>query len=92
VLKRETGKRLGVVLHTLEYQHTAVGIRQVKVGESFSRGYQDDVGKIEEAEVDNNSKDVLKLQNSRTTTIGVGNYSVPIDIVKHLSVQSINAF
>jgi hypothetical protein len=27
VLKRETGKRLGVVLYTLEYWHTAVGIR-----------------------------------------------------------------
>jgi hypothetical protein len=92
VLKRKTGKRLGVVLHTLEYQHTAVGIRQVKVGESFSRGYQDDVSKTEEAEVDNDSKDVLKLQNSRTTAIGVGNYSVPIDIIKHLSVQSIDAF
>jgi hypothetical protein len=24
VLKRETGKRLGVVLHTLDYQHSAV--------------------------------------------------------------------
>jgi hypothetical protein len=92
VLKRETGKRLGVMLHTLEYRHTAVGIGQVKVGELFSRGYQDDVGETEEAEVDDDSKDVLKLQNSRTTTIGVGNYSVPMDIVKHLSVRSINAF
>ena len=42
--------------------------------------------------MDNNSEDVLKLQNSRTTAIGVGNYSVLMDIVKHLSVQSINAF
>jgi hypothetical protein len=92
VLKRKTGKKLGIVLHTLEYQHTAVGIRQVKVGESFSRGYQDNVSKTEEAEVDNNSKDVLKLQNSRTTAIGVGNYSILIDIIKHLSVQSINTF
>jgi hypothetical protein len=62
------------------------------VGELFSRGYQDNVGKTEEVEVDNNSKDVLKLQNLRTTAIGVGNYSVLIDIVKHLSVQSIDAF
>jgi hypothetical protein len=28
----------------------------------------------------------------RTTAIGVGNYSVLIDIVKHLSVQLIDAF
>ena len=80
------------MLHTLEYWHTAVGIRQVKVGELFSRGYQDNISKTEEAEVDNDGKDVLKLQNSRTTAIGVGNYSMPIDIVKHLSVQSINTF
>jgi hypothetical protein len=52
----------------------------------FSRGYQDNVSKIEEAEVDNNSKDVLKLQNSRITAIGVGNYSVLIDIIKYLSI------
>jgi hypothetical protein len=86
VLKREIEKRLGIVLHTLEYQHTAVGIRQVKVGELFSRGYQDNVSEIEEAEVDNNSKDILKLQNLRITAIEVGNYSMPIDIVKHLSI------
>ena len=92
MLKRKIEKRLGVVLHTLEYQHTAVGIRQVKVGESFSRGYQDDVGEKEEAEVDDDGKDVLELQNSRTTTMGVGNYSVLMDIVKHLSVRSIDAF
>jgi superfamily II DNA helicase RecQ len=92
VLKRETGKRLGVVLHTLEYRHTAVGIGRVKVGESFSRGYQDDVGETEEAEVDDDGEDVLELQNSRTTAMGVGNYSVPMDIVKHLSVRSIDAF
>jgi hypothetical protein len=39
VLKWETGKRLGVALHTLDYQHTAVGIGRVKVGESFGKGY-----------------------------------------------------
>jgi hypothetical protein len=35
---------------------------------------------------------LIKLQNSRTTVIGVGNYSVLINIVKHLSTRSINAF
>jgi hypothetical protein len=52
VLKRETGKRLGVELHTLGYCHTAVGISWAKVGESFGWGYQDEVGEIDEAEVD----------------------------------------
>jgi hypothetical protein len=32
------------------------------------------------------------LQNSQITEIGVGNYSVPIDIVKYLSARSIDAF
>jgi superfamily II DNA helicase RecQ len=92
VLRRETGKRLGVALHTLDYRHTAVGIGRVKVGESFSKGYQDDVGEIEEAEVEEDGEDVLELQNSRTTAMGVGNYSVPMDIIKNLSVRSIDAF
>ena len=92
VLKRETGKRLGVALHTLDYRHAAVGIGRVKVGEAFSKGYQDDLGEGEEAEVEEDGEDVLELQNSRTTAMGVGNYSVPMDIVKHLSVRSIDAF
>lgn len=92
MLKQETGKRLGVELHTLDYRHTAVGIGRVVVGESFSKGYQDEVGEIEEAEVDEEGEDLVELQSARTTAMGVGNYSVPIDIVKHLSVRSIEAF
>jgi hypothetical protein len=80
------------VLHTLDYRHTAVGIGRVKVGESFGKSYQDELGEVEEAEVEDDGEDVLELQNSRTTAMGVGNYSVPNDIVKHLSVRSIDAF
>jgi hypothetical protein len=92
VIRRETGKRLGVELHTLGYCHAAIGIGRVKVGESFGRGYQDEVGELDEAEMDEDQEDIIELQNSRTTVMGVGNYSVPIDIVKHLSVRSIDAF
>jgi hypothetical protein len=42
--------------------------------------------------VDEDGEDVVELQNSRTTAMGVGNYSVPIDIIKHLSIRSIEAF
>ena len=91
ILNRETEKRLGVKLRTLDHRHTAVGIGRVYVGESFSKGYQDDVGEIEEAEVDDDSEDILELQNSRITAMGVGNYSVPMDIVKNLSVRSMDA-
>jgi superfamily II DNA helicase RecQ len=91
-LERETGKRLGVRLHTLDYRHTAVGIGRVVVGETFSKGYKDDVGEVEEPEVDDDGEDVLELQNARSTATGVGTYSVPMNIIKHLSVRSIDAF
>jgi superfamily II DNA helicase RecQ len=92
LLKRETGKRLGVELHTLDYRHTAVGIGREVVGETFSKGYQDEVGEVEEAEMDEEEESALELQNSRTTMMGVGNYSVRLDIVKHLSVRSMETF
>jgi hypothetical protein len=91
-LKQETGKRLSVKLHTLGYCHTAVSISCVVVSESFSKGYQDEIGELDEAEVDEDGEDVVELQNSRSTVIGVGNYSVPLNIIKHLSVRSIDAF
>jgi len=92
ILKRETSKRLGVALTTLDYRHTAVGIGRVVVGEAFGRGYQDEVGEVEEAEVDEDGESALELQSARTTKMGIGNYSVPADIVKHLSVRSIETF
>jgi hypothetical protein len=58
----------------------------------FGRGNQDELGEVDEAEVDEDQEDIIELQNSRTTVMGVGNYSVPIDIVKHLSTRSIDAF
>jgi hypothetical protein len=81
-----------VPLHTLDYQHTAVSIRREKVSKAFSKGYDDDIGEVEEAKVEEDSEDGMELQNSRTTCIEIGNYAIPIDIVKHLSVRSIDAF
>lgn len=43
IMKRETGKRLGTVLTTLDYRHTAVGIGRVVIGEAFGHGYEDEV-------------------------------------------------
>ena len=42
--------------------------------------------------MDKDKEDLIELQNARSTVIGVGNYSVLIDIVKHLSTQLIDAF
>jgi hypothetical protein len=61
VLKRKIGKRLGVELYTLGYRHVVIGIGRVKVGESFGRGYQDEVGEVDEAEVDKDQEDIIKL-------------------------------
>ena len=61
------------------------GLHDYIWGDSFGRGYQDEVGEINEAEVDEDEEDLLELQNSRTTMMGVGNDSVLINIVKHLS-------
>jgi hypothetical protein len=47
---------------------------------------------VDEEEVDNNGEDIVELQNSRTTSMGISNYAVLIDIVKYLSVRSIDAF
>jgi hypothetical protein len=47
---------------------------------------------VDKEEVNNNGEDIVELQNSRTTSIGIGNYAMLIDIVKHLSVRSIDVF
>jgi hypothetical protein len=86
VLKQEIVKRLRIKLHILNYRHTAVGIRYKKVGQTFSKGYNDDISKVEEEKINNNGEDIIELQNLRTTSIGIRNYTVLIDIVKHLSV------
>jgi hypothetical protein len=64
----------------------------VKAGEVFSKGYKDKVGEVEKAKGDEGSEDVLELQNLRLTAMGIGNYSVLVDIVKHLSVRLMDAF
>src|SRR3954464_1885837 len=92
IFKRETGKRLATTLTTLDYRHVSVRIGRVVVGEAFGHGYQDEMGEIEEAEVDEDGESALELQSARTTKMGVSNYSVPADIIKHLSVRSIETF
>ena len=37
---------------TLDYRYIAVGISRVAISKSFSRGYKDKVGEVEEAEVE----------------------------------------
>jgi hypothetical protein len=62
------------------------------VGAQFSKGYQDEVGEVDEPEVDDDGEDAIELQAARTTNIGISNYSVLIDIIKHLSNCLIDIF
>lgn len=48
-LRRETGKRPGVTLHTLSYRYTVVGMDRVGVDEQSSKGYEKEVGEANEA-------------------------------------------
>jgi uncharacterized membrane protein YgcG len=92
VLARETRTRLGTELSVRSYRHAAVSIGRKVVAETFAAGYQDEVGEVEEAEVDDDDESPLELQNGRTTATGVMRYGVSINIVKHLSVRSLETF
>jgi hypothetical protein len=52
VIDRESSKRLGMRLTTLDYRHVAVSLGREKVGEQFSRGYIEEMAEVEEPEVD----------------------------------------
>ena len=90
MLSRETQTRLGTELNLRDYRHAAVSIGRRVVGEAFGRGYQDEVGEVDEAEADDESP--LELQAGRTTAIGTVYYSVSLDIIKYLSARSLETF
>ena len=50
------------------------------------------MGEVEEAEADEEAESPIELQSGRTTAIGIVHYGVPADIVKHLSVRSLETF
>ncbi|KAL2356827.1 hypothetical protein BJ546DRAFT_414682 [Cryomyces antarcticus] len=70
--------------------HAAISIGRVFVGEQFGSGYREEVGEVEEAEVE--LEDALELHAGRGEKIGVQRYGVPSDIVKHLSIRSMETF
>lgn len=90
VMDRETSKRLGVRLTTLDYRHVAVGLGREKVGEQFSRGYVADSVEVEEPEMEED--DPLEMSAGRGGEIGANRYAVSLDVIKHLSSRSIDTF
>ena len=91
ILQRESGQTLGTTIGTLDYRHIAVSIGREVVGESFGRGYQDEIGEVEEAEADE-GEDGLDLQAGRGELQGRLRYGVPVNIMPHLSVRSLEMF
>jgi hypothetical protein len=74
---------LGHALGTLDFRHAAVGIGREHVGVTFVSGYKDEVGEVEEPEIE--SDDPLEISAGRGSAVGVNRYAVRSDIVRHLS-------
>jgi len=77
-------------LTTLEYRHAAIAIGREFIDGSFGAGTQDEVGEVEEPEVEVDSP--LEMSAGRTGFIGANRYGVPSDIIKHLSIRSLKTF
>ncbi|GAB7357797.1 hypothetical protein MBLNU459_g0613t1 [Dothideomycetes sp. NU459] len=90
VISRETQKHLGNKLTTHDYRHGAIAIGRRFVGQEFARGYNEEIGEVEEAEADED--DPLELSAGRGSAVGSRRYGVSVDIVKHLSSRSIDTF
>ena len=90
IITRETASRLGERLTTLDYRHAAISIGRVFVGEQFAHGYREEVGEVEEPQVE--VEDALELHAGRGEKMGVQRYGVPSDVVKHLSIRSMETF
>ena len=90
IITRESTKRLGQRLTTLDYRHAVISIGRVFIGEGFAAGYKEEIGEIDEAEVE--VEDGLEISAGRTEKIGVQRYGVPSDIIKHLSMRSMEIF
>jgi len=79
-----------VELGTLDYRYIAIGIGRKFVGDAFARRYQDEIGEVEEPEVE--IDDPLEQSAGRGSAVGVNRYAVSTNIVKHLSQRNIDTF
>lgn len=90
IMKRETGRHLGVELTTHGYRHVAIAIGRKVIGEKFANGYRGDVDGAEEPEEE--TDDGLEMQAGRGGEVGAKRYGVSMDIIKNLSSRSIDTF
>ncbi|KAF4546948.1 Orsellinic acid-like protein [Elsinoe fawcettii] len=92
IISTETSKHLGVRLTTLTYRHSAAAIGREKVGAKFAKGYQEEIGEVEEQEADDDLEDEVELGAGRSTAVGQLRYGVSGDVIKHLSQRNMNTF
>jgi hypothetical protein len=95
-MTQETAERLGTHLTTQEYRYTAAGIGCKVVGKRFAAGYkkqlQGNYAADSGGSLDKDGEDLLKLQNSRLTAVGIVAYAVQADLVQGLSMRSVDVF
>jgi hypothetical protein len=77
-------------LTMLDYRHIVVSLGREKVGEQFSQGYVEETAEVEEPEIEEDNP--LEVSASRGGEIGANQYSVSLDVIKHLSSRSIDTF
>jgi superfamily II DNA or RNA helicase len=90
IIKRETGRHLGVELTTHSYRHVAIAIGRKVIGEQFANGYLGDVDGLDEQEEE--TGDSLEMQAGRGGEVGAKRYGVSMDIIKNLSSRSIDTY
>jgi superfamily II DNA or RNA helicase len=91
VIKRETGRHLGIELTTHSYRHVAIAIGRKVIGEQFANGYRGEVDGVED-EPEEETEDSLEMQAGRGGEVGAKRYGVSMDIIKNLSSRSIDTF
>jgi hypothetical protein len=96
-MTQETAERLGIRLTTQDYRHTAAGIGRKVVGKRFAAGYKKQLQsnytkKGRGGSSNKDGEDPLKLQNGRSTAVGMVAYAVQADLMQGLSMRSINIF
>ena len=62
------------------------------VGDRFGQGYKEVVGEVEEPEMEVELESEVELQAGRSEKIGGQRYGVSTDIIKHLSIRSMEIF
>jgi superfamily II DNA helicase RecQ len=92
IIARETATKLGNRLTTLDYRHVAITMGRMFVGDRFGQGYKEEVGEVEEPEMEVEFESELELQAGRSEKTGAQRYGVSIDIIKHLSIRSMDIF